>query len=97
MLKGFSQKQLALHVFVVVFSAMTVFAYFAIAHPKEVHQRYIYDVTACIEDGRIIGQVLVWGISEVIVPHDPNNDHEMKIRTFVSIRNIDWVQCGQMS
>ena len=75
---------------VVFFAA---FVLFVDAHPKEVHQKSRYDVTACIQDGAIIDQVLVWGISEVIVPHDPNNDHEMKVRTFVSIRNIEWVDC----
>ena len=94
--KRFRQTMLTLCLTAVVCVASVFVVLFADAHPKEVHSRSIYDVTACTEDGRIINQVLVWGISEVIVPHDPNNDHEMKVRTFVSIRNVDWVNCSQM-
>ena len=85
--------QTTLCVIVLVFSTVMLFVFFANAHPREVHSRSIYDVTACIEDGTIVDQTLVWGISEVIVPHDPDNAHEMKVRTFVSIRNIDWINC----
>jgi hypothetical protein len=93
MTRRLSTATLALCVAALVFSTATLFVFFANAHPKEVHSKSIYDVVACIEDGTIVDQTLVWGISEIIVPHDPNNEHEMKVRTFVSIRDIDWVNC----
>ncbi|MDE0553124.1 MAG: hypothetical protein OXI24_02835 [Candidatus Poribacteria bacterium] len=64
------------------------------AHPQEVHSYSLYDVEACVEDGTIVSQTLVWGFSQIVVPHDPNGSHQMNTRYFVSVRNVTLVTCS---
>jgi len=64
------------------------------AHPQEVHAYGLYDVEACVEDGTIVSQTSVWGLSQIVVSHDPNSSHQMNTRYFVNVRNVTFLTCS---
>ncbi len=66
------------------------------AHPVEIISRSLRDLVVCAEDGTIVEDTVVWGQSEIVIPHDPNGSHEMKVRHVVGFRNVEYINCGSM-
>lgn len=76
------------------FMTGTPFLQTADAHPVEIIERSLLDAVVCVEDGTIVSTTLVWGQSEIVIPHDPNGSHQMNVRTVVGFRNIEFVNCS---
>lgn len=78
------------------FLTFAPFVQIADAHPQEIISRSLRDLVVCEEDGTIVEDTVVWGQSEIVIPHDPNGSHEMNVRHVVGIRNVEYITCGSM-